>query len=367
MKNIIFKQFLFAVTIMIGMVSCEDRELITIENQSAAIITDLSTENLFLDENFPGNTALTVNWESATFTVPVEVKYRVEISASESFETPQVLTSTTQSQTYSSFTTLEMNNAAKKIGLLPNVAQKMYFRVVSYLATDDLLQTSNVTSLMITPYLARPTYNYADLYLIGNSAVGSWDNNAANMSLIPLLKTANSAVYTHTGYFKASVTDPGFKIIKVKGSWDAQYGAGAAAGQLSADGGSGNLTVPSDGYYKLTIDTSALTYTLVPVDNPIKSYTNISIIGTVNGDWNNDTQLTQSTFDSHLWMATSVSLNAGEFKFRADNAWDVSWGVATEFFGTTTIGGANIPLSAEWTYDIYFNDATGDYTFIPVQ
>ncbi len=77
--------------------------------------------------------------------------------------------------------------------------------------------------------------------------------------------------------------------------------------------------------------------------------------------------MTQSTFDPHVWTAFSVSLNAGEFKFRANNAWDTSWGTNSEFFGTATINGANIPLSAEWTYDVYFNDATGDYTLIPVK
>ena len=360
MKNNIFKHIFLATTMVLGLVSCEDRELITIDEQTAPIVMDLSAENLILDSNFPGNPALTVKWSEAAYTVPVEVKYDLEISATESFENAQLLTSTAQSKTFAAFTTQEMNEAVKKIGLVPYEAQKMYFRLKSYVGTDDLLQTSNITSLMITPYLASPTYEYTDLFLIGDATAGGWDNAATNMSLLPLLKTSDASKYTFTGLFKVG----GFKMIKARGSWDAQYGLGSP-GQLSTDGGSGNISVTTEGYYKLTVDTAALTYTLEPVDNPTTTYANISIIGTSTGG--TDIQLTQSSFDPHLWTVYGQELVGGVFKFRANNSWDVNWGTNAEFFGTGVAGGADIPVSAEWSYDIYFNDATGEYSFIPTE
>ncbi|MBH1959213.1 MAG: SusE domain-containing protein [Flavobacteriia bacterium] len=363
MKNIVVNKLLLAVIMIFGLMSCEDRDIITIENQSAPIVMDLSAENLLLDQNFPQNPALTVSWERATFTVPVEVKYHVEISSTASFADPYLLAQTAQSVTNVSFTTQEMNEAAKRIGLVPFESQKMYFRVTSYLGDNDMQQQSKITSINITPYLASPTYDFVDLYLIGDATAGGWDNLATNFNLMPLLKTADGSKYTFTGLFKAG----GFKMIKEKGSWVAQYGLGAAAGQLSTDGGSGDIKVLTEGYYKLTVDTSALTYTFEPVTAPTTTYTSVSIIGSVNGNWDTDTQLTQSTFDPHVWTKPGVSLSAGEFKFRANNAWDTSWGTNSEFFGTATINGANIPLSAEWTYDVYFNDATGAYTLIPVK
>ncbi|MFD2544040.1 SusE domain-containing protein [Kaistella montana] len=348
---------------ILGLSSCEDRELITIAPEAAPIVMDLSAQTLVLDPNFPSNPAITVSWDPAKFNVPVETKYTVEISASESFETKEILGSTIQSVTHLSFSNVEMNNAAKKIGFLPGVEQEMYFRVVSFIGDNDFEQVSNVTSLKITPYLAAPIYKYVDLYLIGDATAGGWDNLASNNNLLPLLKSTETGQYTFTGLFKVG----GFKMIKVKGSWDAQFGLGSAAGMLSTDGGSGDIKVLSEGYYKLTVNTTDLTYTLEPVAAPTKTYTSVSIIGSVNGNWDTDTQLTQSTFDPHVWMAHSVSLQAGEFKFRANNAWDVSWGTNAEFFGTAVQGGANIPLGAEWTYDVYFNDATGAYTIIPVE
>lgn len=362
MKNNILKHLFLSTATVLGLASCEDREIITIENESAPIVMDLSTQNLFLDSNFPANPALTINWEAATLTVPVEVKYQVEISKTEAFTNPQLLVSTAQSQTISTFTTLEMNNAAKKIGLVPDVAQKMYFRVSSFVGNNnDLLQASKVTSLTITPYLARPLYNYTDLYLIGDATAGGWDNLATNGNLIPMLKTSTASKYEFTGLFKAG----GFKMIKVKGSWDAQFGLGTSAGILSTDGGSGDIKILTQGYYKLTVDTSSLTYTIVPVTDPATTYANLSMIGTSTGG--TDLQLTKSTVDPHLWMAKKVSLKTGVFKFRANNAWDVNWGTNSEFFGVGAAGGADIPLSAEWTYDVYFNDVSGNYTLIPTE
>ncbi len=366
MKNILVKKLLLALIMIFGLISCEDRDIITVENQSAPIVMDLSTENLYLDQNFPQNPALTVNWQPATFSVPVEVKYKVEISSTEAFADPYLLAQTSQSVTNVSFTNQEMNEAAKRIGLAPFESQKMYFRITSYLGENDMAQQSKITSINITPYLASPTYDYVDIYLIGNAVIGNWDNLATNNSLLPLLKTTTPGKYTYTGYFDSG-TDIGFKMIKVKGSWDAQFGKGASDGLLSTDGGSGNLTVPSQGYYKLTVDINALTYSLEPTTTPTNTYSSVSIIGSVNGNWDTDTQLTQSTFNPHLWSKMGVSLNSGEFKFRANNSWDTSWGTNSEFFGTATVNGANIPLTAEWTYDVYFNDATGDYTLIPVK
>ena len=363
MNNNIFKNFILAATVILGLSSCEDRELITIEPETAPIVMDLSTQNLVLDPNFPTNPAITVSWDPAKFNVPVETKYSVEISATEGFETKEVVGSTTQSVTHLSFSNVQMNNAAKKIGFVPGVAQKMYFRVVSFIGVNDYEQVSNVTSLMITPYLAAPIYNFVDLYLIGDATAAAWDNNADNKNLLPLLKTAEDNQYTFTGFFKQGA----FKMIKVKGSWDAQFGLGAASGMLSTDGGSGNIPVAADGYYKLTVNTADLTYTFEPATVSTTTYDNISIIGNVNGNWDTDTELTQSTFDPHVWSIHSVSLKDGEFKFRANNAWDVSWGTNAAFFGTAVQGGDNIPLGAEWTYDVYFNDATGAYTIIPVE
>lgn len=360
MKNNILKYCFLAFGLLLGVTSCEDREIITVENKSAAVVMDLSKNDLILDSNFPANPALTINWNTADFTVPVAVTYQIEMSSKETFENPKNLGPVVSTGNHATFTTLEMNNAAKLIGFVPDVAQKMYIRVLSYIGNNkDLAQFSNVTMLTITPYLARPLYPYTDLYMIGDATAGGWDNLSTNGNLIPMLKTSDASKYEFTGYFKVG----GFKMIKEKGSWAAQFGLGASAGQLSTDGGSGDIKITAEGYYKLTVNTTDLNYTLVAVTNPTKTYDNISMIGTATGGA--DKQLTKSTFNAHLWTAKKVSLKEGVFKFRANNSWDVNWGTNSEYYGVGTANGADIPVSAEWTYDVYFNDVTGNYTLIP--
>ena len=58
------------------------------------------------------------------------------------------------------------------------------------------------------------------------------------------------------------------------------------------------------------------------------------------------------TYDaaSHTWIAKSVTLKDGEIKFRANGAWDISWG-GTDLKKLTSNNGANIRVNAG-TYTI---------------
>jgi hypothetical protein len=72
--------------------------------------------------------------------------------------------------------------------------------------------------------------------------------------------------------------------------------------------------------------------------------------------------MAKSTFDAHSWTLGVTSLNDGEAKFRANDAWDVSWEAAFSGGGT----GDNIPVTKS-KYKIYFNDLDGSYLMIPNQ
>ena len=169
-------KFFLIISLILVIISCEDREIITIDSQTAPVVMDLSTQSLILDSNFPDNQVLTISWKPASFNVPVQMSYQLEISADQTFKTFFILGIATPPQNYLSFNTVQINEAAKKIGLVPYQAQKMYFRVTSTTGLNNLPQQSNVSSLTLTPYLASPTYNYTDLYLIGAATAGGWDN-----------------------------------------------------------------------------------------------------------------------------------------------------------------------------------------------
>lgn len=256
-------------------------------------------------------------------------------------------------------TNKDLNTAALNAGGVANQEGEFDFRVtaITNFSTPAIELKSAVSTAKLTPYKVE----FVNLYLVGDATAAGWDNLASNDNMYPLLGNHNiNASYTYTGYFKAG----GFKLIKEKGSWNDQYGAGSTAGSLSTDGGSGNINVTTAGYYKLTINTGSLTYTLEPVTPSSTTYPTVGIIGDATpNSWNSSTAMTKSAFDPHVWYITNVTLTAGELKFRANNSWDVNWGSADADFGTATLGGANIPVTAG-TYNIYFNDYSGDYVLI---
>jgi len=91
-------------------------------------------------------------------------------------------------------------------------------------------------------------------------------------------------------------------------------------------------------------------------------YTTVGLVGagTQLASWDNDINMNQDPTDPHLW--TLRAYVDGEVKFRADDAWNDSWG-ATDFpSGTAVAGGPNIVATAGY-YDITFNTSTLAYSF----
>ncbi len=252
-------------------------------------------------------------------------------------------------------TQVKLNDMAISLGLLPNQVSEIDLKVTATTETTGVIvKESAPVTIKVTPFESDVT-----LYLIGDATAGNWDNIAGNINMYPLLGNKNAPTqFSYTGYFKVG----GFKMVKEKGNWDDQYGFDSE-GKLSTSGGSGNISVETAGYYKLSIDVAKMTYTLEPITAPTSSYATVGIIGdaTPNG-WDGSTAMTKSTFDSNVWYL-ETTLGAGEVKFRADNAWAVNWGSDNGYFGTATQDGPNIRVEAG-DYIIYFNDSTGAYTLI---
>ncbi|HBI58323.1 MAG: hypothetical protein OSJ46_07150 [Duncaniella sp.] len=173
--------------------------------------------------------------------------------------------------------------------------------------------------------------------------------NGWNQAASDLLYTSNYVDYE--GFIHASGE---FKFTSAPDWNHTNYGY-ASDGKLSTDGGAGNIPVAADGLYYAKANISALTYSLSP------AITTIGIIGdaTENG-WDASTPLAPSA-DFLTWTGT-VTLKGGEFKFRANDSWDVvNLGGNLEFLSTD--GGApNIPSPGEGTYELTLNLGSYPYT-----
>jgi len=217
--------------------------------------------------------------------------------------------------------------------------------------------TFTVTEILVTP----PT----NLYLVGDATAAGWGENNNNY---PMFKDANNeGVFIYTGYFIAGE----IKLLEI-GDWHPQWGKGGNDGELAGspatqENDPNPIIVDTDGYYTLQVDFNTLSYTLETYDvSGATEYTTIGVIGDATNSadldndgtpdgWQSDVDMTQSTFDSHIWFLNGITLEDGEIKFRADNGWDVNWGN----------NGNNISVSAG-NYNIWFNDLTGSYILIPV-
>lgn len=109
-----------------------------------------------------------------------------------------------------------------------------------------------------------------------------------------------------------------------------------------------NITMTEEaGYYKVDVDLSAKTYTLIPI-------TTIGIIGSASPNgWDSDVDMTYVPYNAETkelgyWEAKDITLASGEIKFRANDDWAINWGGD---INALTQGGDNISVEAG-TYDI---------------
>lgn len=135
----------------------------------------------------------------------------------------------------------------------------------------------------------------------------------------------------------------GFKFCS-EPNWD---GTNYGATFFSKEGDNIMMTEEA-GYYKVDVDLSAKTYTLTPI-------TTIGVIGdATEGGWDADQDMTYIPYNSETkepgyWEIKDINLTAGAIKFRANDAWDISWG--GDINSLTTNNGGNITVDAG-TYDI---------------
>ena len=100
------------------------------------------------------------------------------------------------------------------------------------------------------------------------------------------------------------------------------------------------------GYYLIKADTETLTYTTTAIST-------WGIIGDATpGSWDSSTAMTYDK-TTKLWSVT-VDLTAKNFKFRANNGWDINLGdiKPTADGQSLEYGGADIPVASAGNYTI---------------
>ena len=221
-------------------------------------------------------------------------------------------------------------------------------------ATDGALKYK-ITINMMEYTMTIEAINFSEYYYYAGDYT-SWQSNAQ-----PLL---GDGAGSYTGYYYIKKADNsstwGFKFTDGIGDAAKTWYGDAGDGKVSTSGG--NCTPDADGFYKINLNLDQNTYALTAISS-------ISLIGAaVNGDtsWGTDADMTFNV-ETGVWEYEGA-LTAGEFKFRADHDWALSWG-GSDASQLTSQNGANLSVAEAGTYKVTFKpncDGQGVYTITAV-
>lgn len=339
----ISKILLFAF-IVAGVASCEtDDNLMFVEQPAEfSILTPDNGTSIELVEATPQtNPAVTFTWEDVDYGTPTAVTYDLQF-AKNGTDFAEPLTITSSTATAYTITVGDLNDIASDYFVdgdpETDDTGTIDVRIKATVGTTDSEpKYSNVVSIVVTPFVPVPTIS-PKLYIVGSfQAASGYGNDWTPGDGVPL-EAASPTSTNYEGYAYFANGDAQYKFLPTNTGWDGDYGdagdtAGVYTGVIESDG-EVNAGLPGGeaGYYFVKVDTGENTYSLAKQ--------NWGIIGTATpGGWDSDTDLTYDPA-SKKWKVV-MNLNAGDFKFRANDGWDVNFG-DTGADGVLDAGGDNI-------------------------
>lgn len=314
-----------------------------------------SATDLLLSNATDTVSVITFSWPAVSYPIQSAVTYTLEVDVPAdtlgdgawSNATKVVVGDDALSKAY---TGEDLNTLALAKGLIAGEQGTLVFRVQSYM---DRGAYTRAVSVNVTPY-----ENASVLYIPGNYQ--GWNPAAAT-----IMSALKPNIYVAFVNFPEGDTYH-FKFTSAPDWTHINYGDGGN-GVLSTDGLAGDLVVPESGYYELSanLKTSKWTYTK----------TTWSILGDASpGGWNTDTQL---TYDSakQVWTVTCDMLAAGSFKFRANNAWVIDFGINANgelayadspvYDYDATVQNITVPADGNYTITLDLHDSSNfNYTLL---
>lgn len=358
MKTILNKLFIPLAAIVLFSACKKDAVLTYMDVVSFPSAVTVSASSVVLSADNVDSSVVTISWPAVIFKVKAPVTYALQ------FDVPaDTVGATAWSNAVSvaigkdvlskSYKGADLNTLAlSQLGLIVDSTNTIVARVKATLDRDVY---SNAVAFKVTPY---KVFVANVLYVPG--AYQGWNPTTA-----PIIAEANGRPKMYEGYYYM----PGsgaqyFKYTNARDWVHTNYGDGGN-GTFSTDGNAAGLSVPDGGYYELTANLNNNTWTATK--------TSWSIIGDATpGGWSTDTQMTYDVANQ-VWKVTANMLAGGSFKFRANDAWVIDFGVDANgnlvyadnpFFGYT--GGLNnlkVPSDGNYTITLDLHNS-GNYTYI---
>lgn len=297
-------------------------------------------------------------WDAADFGVNTQINYSIEASYNDGARlilfTGMDGTSSEQSnESLNAKLSLAVEDGG--LGLPSGEASEVNFYVSASIGTDYQKYYSAAVPVSMTVTSAERTY--PTVWVIGDYC--GWDFGKSQFLFSFSSDEVNYEGLVDFGDKAAS----GFKFSGLAG-WDDSCNWGldgeapapeaeAASITLISSGSSGNISAYSKRFYRLGFDRTTLTL------KNLLSFSSLGMVGDATpGGWDSDTQMEFDPLKQRFWV--DAELKDGQMKFRADGAWDTSFGSATE---GKLDGGDNINVQAG-KYRVYVNlNNSADQTY----
>lgn len=357
------------------------------DDEKAPVLTDIEASKLnglpsnMIELELPEESAnplvFTVTWTETFFYMdgskqaipagPLSYDLQIDIEGN-GFAGAKTLAST--SRLFTDIFTTDLNTfLLREFDIEPGEAVNYEMRIRTAYGEGNISQTVNSSnSLPVTITTYTPPGDIEPIYIIGD--MQGWNNSSKEFMMYRNSSASDDYVYTYTGLIKANTY---FKFCPESslGAFDDMYCAGANG--VLERGDLGAFYIENEGYYTLTIDIGAMTWSIEEYDaSAAPSWQIMNFVGAFS-EWGavNEPNMIPSAYDPHQWNL-DITLNTIEYgvKFRADNSWDNRWcpkiptdspyGIA-EFNPTAHDNNIDISNQGTGNYHVRFNDLTGHY------
>ena len=329
MKKSMFKIFSLFV-FSLGLISCEKEFLKPILTATTGPNITLSKAAIVLVKEQIAAEAVTVSWPKPDYGFNAAATYTLLIDK-KGGDFSKAAAITVGGNLKKVFNVGELNPILLQLGLKAGVAAGVDFKLQSVIGPTTSF-ISPVASITATPYLDKLDLS-TNWGVVGSATPGGW-----NGPDLPFYKT--DAANVLVAYVDLVVGEIKFRTDN---KWDYNIGDGGA-GALKVNGD--NIKVNAAGTYKVTIDLTKNTFTVVP-------YTwGVVGSGAPNGWGGPDVPFWYDPATDQ-WRAIA-KLVKGEIKIRFNNDWAVNYG-DDGANGSLEAGGANIAIAADGFYLVTFN------------
>lgn len=355
MTNNAMKKLIISTIALFGLLvfnSCEDSvgpNVSTNDDSSPTLTSHDGGESFELSEENANEIVLNLTWEAPDFGFPAAITYFVEMDPEGTdFEDPATLIETNQDSV--SMTVGEVNSRLIAAGVPSGVESEVNMRIRAHVNDNVEDRISDTFVLAFTPYTVE--IDFPEIYVPGGyQSASGYTADWSPADAPPLTSPEENDQYE--GYVYFANANSQFKFTAERNWDDGDWGG---TGRELEPGGN-NLVIEESGYYKINVDLGDLTFSALR--------TEWGMIGAATPvGWEPQGDDLQMSYDSDtkVWTVTT-DLNAGEFKFRANNTWDdVDYG-DNGGNGVLDQGGANIVVEEAGNYTVTLNLSTYPYTY----